>query len=150
MEPATSDGWKRLEKSPFGQKLPRCTFPRRVSRSNLRDALWYMQAYGEESVLDTNPSSMRARIQACLPGGSALVLHAYISVVVDVYKRLGYLWATTTGNHSSTGRPLGTFSGAETVNLSWHANRSVELAQSPLKCAIFMAHPALPFHDWAA
>lgn len=74
-------------------------------------------------------------IQACLAGSPADV---GVSVVGDVYKSLR---ATATGNHSFTGRPLGTFSGVETVNLSWHANRSVELAQSPLKVRYFHGSP---------
>lgn len=42
------------------------------------------------------------------------------------------------GNHSSTNRPLGILSGAETVNLFQHANRH-EVRPSPRNCPIFIA-----------
>lgn len=48
-----------------------------------------MQTYDEESVLDTNPGSMRARIQACLPGRSGIIVSADVgmrisAVVADI------------------------------------------------------------------
>lgn len=116
--PVTSDGWKRSESGlPSGKNYLAAHIPRgEFCAAHLGAISDVCGKYAEKSVLDTSPSGMRARIRACLPpSSSASVLesgcrHAYRGLRGCMCP--GYELPAS-GNHSSTGRPLGILSGTE-------------------------------------